>query len=111
MSVAAWQRVTLPMLILNVLAAAPRHGYGIAQALVSAGLQPLKGGQLYPALVRLEDDGMIVARWEESVSGPARTENPAVQGTRPLPGRLRPSAPSSAACRRAGLPAPRRRPR
>ncbi len=72
MSVAAWQRVSLPMLILNVLAVAPRHGYGIAQALVSAGLQPLKGGQLYPALVRLEDEGSIVARWEESESGPAR---------------------------------------
>jgi PadR family transcriptional regulator, regulatory protein PadR len=72
MSIAAWQRVSLPMLILNVLAVAPRHGYGIAQALVSAGLQPLKGGQLYPALVRLEDEGSIVARWEESESGPAR---------------------------------------
>jgi PadR family transcriptional regulator, regulatory protein PadR len=60
------------MLILNVLAVAPRHGYGIAQAMVSAGLQPLKGGQLYPALVRLEDDGLILAQWEESESGPAR---------------------------------------
>jgi PadR family transcriptional regulator, regulatory protein PadR len=60
------------MLILDVLAAAPRHGYGIAQAMVSAGLQPLKGGQLYPALVRLEDEGLILARWEESESGPAR---------------------------------------
>ena len=72
MSVAAWQRASLPMLILSVLAVAPRHGYGVAQALVSAGLQPIKGGQLYPALVRLEDEGAIVARWEESESGPAR---------------------------------------
>jgi PadR family transcriptional regulator PadR len=60
------------MLILNVLAVAPRHGYGIAQALVSAGLQPIKGGQLYPVLVRLEDEGAIVARWEETGSGPSR---------------------------------------
>ncbi len=72
MSVAAWQRASLPMLILNVLAVAPRHGYGIAQALVSAGLQPIKGGQLYPVLVRLEDEGAIVARWEETGSGPSR---------------------------------------
>ena len=72
MSTAAWQRVSLPMLILNVLSAAPRHGYGISQSLVSAGLQPIKGAQLYPALVLLEDEGAIVARWEQSESGPAR---------------------------------------
>lgn len=72
MSLAAWQRASLPMLILNVLAVAPRHGYGISQALVAVGLQPIKGAQLYPALVRLEDDGAIVAQWEQSESGPAR---------------------------------------
>lgn len=72
MSVAAWQRASLPMLVLNVLAAAPRHGYGISQALVSAGLQPIKGAQLYPTLVRMEDEGAIVAQWEPSESGPAR---------------------------------------
>ena len=72
MSIAAWQRITLPMLVLSVLAAAPRHGYGISQALVSVGLQPIKGAQLYPALVRLEDEGAIVARWEPSEAGPAR---------------------------------------
>lgn len=72
MSRAAWQRVSLPMLFLDVLAVAPRHGYGISQALVSAGLQPIKGAQLYPALVRLENEGAIVARWVQSESGPAR---------------------------------------
>lgn len=72
MIIAALQRASLPMLILNVLAVAPRHGYGISQALVSAGLQPIKGAQLYPALVRLEDEGAILARWEQSESGPAR---------------------------------------
>ncbi len=72
MSTAAWQRASLPMLILSVLSVAPRHGYGISQALVSAGLHPIKGAQLYPALVRLEDEGAIVAQWEQSESGPAR---------------------------------------
>lgn len=72
MSLAAWQRASLPMLVLSVLSVAPRHGYGISQALVSAGLQPIKGAQLYPALVRLEGDGAIVSRWEQSESGPAR---------------------------------------
>ena len=70
--IAAWQRASLPMLILSVLAVAPRHGYGISQALVAAGLQPIKGAQLYPALVRLEDEGAIAATWEQSESGPAR---------------------------------------
>lgn len=72
MSLPAWQRASLPLLILSVLAAAPRHGYGISQALVAAGLQPIKGAQLYPALARLEDVGAIVARWEDGGSGPAR---------------------------------------
>lgn len=72
MSAAAWQRASLTMLILDVLSIAPRHGYGVSQALVAAGLQPIKGAQLYPTLVRLENDGAILARWEESESGPAR---------------------------------------
>lgn len=72
MSGAAWQRVTLPLLILRILGAGPCHGYGISQALTAVGLQPIKGAQLYPALVRLEDEGAIVARWEQSESGPAR---------------------------------------
>jgi PadR family transcriptional regulator PadR len=72
LSTAAWQRATLPMLVLDVLAVAPRHGYGISQALVSAGLQPIKGAQLYPALARLEDQGAIVAQWEQGESGPAK---------------------------------------
>lgn len=72
MSLAAWQRASLPMLILSVLAVAPRHGYGISQSLASAGLQPIKGAQLYPALARLENDGAIAAQWEQSESGPAR---------------------------------------
>ena len=37
-----------------------------------AGLQPIKGAQLYPALVKMENDGLIAARWEQSESGPAR---------------------------------------
>lgn len=69
---AALQRACLPMLILDLLAVAPRHGYGLSQALVTAGLQPIKGAQLYPALVRLEDEGAILAQWEQSESGPAR---------------------------------------
>ncbi|MGC5024237.1 PadR family transcriptional regulator [Tsukamurella sp. DT100] len=62
----------MPLLILGVLESAPRHGYGVSAALVEVGLQPIKGAQLYPALVKLENDGWIVAEWEQSESGPAR---------------------------------------
>lgn len=68
----ALQRACLPMLVLDVLSVAPRHGYGISQALEQAGLQPIRGAQLYPALVRLEDEGAILAQWEQSEAGPAR---------------------------------------
>lgn len=60
------------MLILSVLQVAPRHGYGISQALEAAGLQSIKGAQLYPALVKLEGEGSIAFAWEPSESGPAR---------------------------------------
>lgn len=72
MSLAAWQRASLPMLVLGVLDAEPRHGYGISQALVEAGLQPIKGAQLYPALARLEEAGALASEWEASGPGPAR---------------------------------------
>jgi PadR family transcriptional regulator PadR len=71
-SLPAWQRASLPMLVLGVLAAEPRHGYGISQALVEAGLQPIKGAQLYPALARLEEAGAVASEWEASGPGPAR---------------------------------------
>lgn len=71
-STAAWQRTLLPLLMLRVLRSSPRHGYGISQALVDAGLQPITGAQLYPALVKLEADGVISSVWEEGMSGPAR---------------------------------------
>ncbi len=72
MNAAAWQRAILPLLILRVLSAAPRHGYGISQALEQGGLHPIKGAQLYPVLVKLEADGVIVAAWEPGEAGPAR---------------------------------------
>ena len=71
-STAAWQRASLPLLMLRVLHSSPRHGYGISQALVDAGLHPITGAQLYPALVKLEADCAISAGWEEGASGPAR---------------------------------------
>ena len=71
-NVATWQRAILPLLILRTLDAAPRHGYGISQALEETGLNPIRGAQLYPALVKLEADGVVVASWEPGDAGPAR---------------------------------------
>jgi PadR family transcriptional regulator PadR len=59
---------TLEMLVLRTLALGPLHGYGIAQAIrrtTEAALQ-VEAGSLYPALQRLELQGLVTARWEVS---------------------------------------------
>lgn len=52
---------TLPTLILEVLAHEPCHGYRIAQKIKqrSDGLLDFKEGTLYPALHKLENEGMV----------------------------------------------------
>jgi transcriptional regulator len=46
----------------------PQHGYGIARRIeqVSRGALELNQGTLYPALVKLEHQGWIKARWGTS---------------------------------------------
>jgi PadR family transcriptional regulator PadR len=55
------------LLLLSVLAAGPRHGYGLVQALRerSEGAFDLAEGTVYPALYRLERQGVVASRWEE----------------------------------------------
>ena len=52
---------TLPTLILEVLVQEPNHGYRIAQKIkqLSDGLLDFKEGTLYPALHKLENEGMV----------------------------------------------------
>lgn len=52
---------TLPTLILEVLAHEPSHGYRIAQKIKqrSDGVLDFKEGTLYPALHKLENEGMV----------------------------------------------------
>ena len=59
---------TLDMLILNVLALEPLHGWAIAQRIKQISNEVLQVGQgsLYPALHRLEHQGWIEAEWGES---------------------------------------------
>ena len=56
---------TLHMLILKTLALEPLYGYGIGVRLeqISKGVFQVNAGSLFPALRRLERDGLIVGEW------------------------------------------------
>jgi PadR family transcriptional regulator PadR len=56
---------TLHMLILKTLALEPLHGYGIGLRLeqISRGVFQVNAGSLFPALRRLERDGLISGEW------------------------------------------------
>ena len=62
---------TLDLLILQVAALGPIHGYAIAQRLqqVSRDVLQVLQGSLYPALHRLENKGYLRAEWKESDTG------------------------------------------
>src|ERR1041384_5133380 len=67
---------TLDMLILRTLALGPLHGYGISRALrqTTGDAIQVEAGSLYPALQRLELQGLIGGRWEEA-AGKRRTRS------------------------------------
>jgi transcriptional regulator len=62
---------TLDMLILQVTAPAPLHGYAIAQRLqqISKDILQVQQGSLYPALHRLEARGWVKAEWKTTETG------------------------------------------
>ena len=62
---------TLDLLILQVVALGPVHGYAIAQRLqqVSRNVVQVPQGSLYPALHRLENRGVLAADWKASETG------------------------------------------
>jgi transcriptional regulator len=62
---------TLDMLILQIVALGPVHGYGIAQRLqqISKDVLQVQQGSLYPALHRLENRGLLAAEWKASDTG------------------------------------------
>ena len=59
---------TLDMLVLKVLSLEEMHGWGIAQRIrqVSGEILRVEEGSLYPALRRLELDGLVQAEWGTS---------------------------------------------
>jgi PadR family transcriptional regulator PadR len=62
---------TLDMLILKTVALGPIHGYGISQRLkqMSKQILDVRQGSLYPALHRLEKQGLVQAEWLKSETG------------------------------------------
>src|SRR6185503_2562253 len=63
------QQRTLSLMVLRTLAAmGPQHGFGIGRRIedISRGQLVLNYGTLYPALVRLEQEGFIVSEWRPS---------------------------------------------
>ena len=59
---------TLEMLILKAVSLRPLHGYGVLLRIgqISGGALEIPQGSLYPALYRLEHQGLIQAEWGQS---------------------------------------------
>ncbi len=62
---------TLDLLILKTLLLESMHGWGIAKRIqqISGEVLQVQQGSLYPALHRLEQQGWIKAKWQESETG------------------------------------------
>jgi transcriptional regulator len=62
---------TLDMLILKAVSLKPLHGYGVLLRIQQISRQALAvpQGSLYPALYRLEHQGLIEPEWGESDNG------------------------------------------
>ena len=58
-------RGSLDLLVLKTLSLTPMHGWGISQHVqqISDGVLEVNQGSLYPALQRLEKDGLIASEW------------------------------------------------
>jgi PadR family transcriptional regulator, regulatory protein PadR len=59
---------TLDMLILKAVSLGPLHGYGVLLRIqqISGKQLEIQQGSLYPALYRLEHQGLIASAWGES---------------------------------------------
>lgn len=62
----------LPLLVIALLSEHESYGYELVQRLQDAGLADITTGTVYPALTRLEREGLISSRLVASPSGPAR---------------------------------------
>src|SRR5205085_538392 len=62
---------TLDLIVLQLLGAEPTNGYDLTLRIqaTSKDVLNVNAGSLYPALYRLEEQGLIQAKWEETASG------------------------------------------
>ena len=58
--------------MLALLARGESYGYELALELEQSGLGAIRGGTLYPVLLRLQHTGSVETRWQEGEGGPAR---------------------------------------
>src|SRR5436305_351325 len=70
MKLSADARGQLDLLLLSVLAGTPAHGYRVIEQLraASGGGFDLPEGTVYPALHRLERDGLLKSRWSKGAA-------------------------------------------
>lgn len=69
---AQWLRGLLDPCILALVQHAPTYGYDLRRQMEQAGLGEVAGGSLYPALLRLEKQGLLAAEWRAGEGGPGR---------------------------------------
>ncbi len=67
-----WLHGFLDLCLLALLDERPDYGYGLSQRLLAAGVADVPGGTLYPALLRLEQQGLVATSWAASDTGPRR---------------------------------------
>jgi transcriptional regulator len=62
---------TLDLLLLKILALEPMHGWAIGQRMTQVSSEELQvsDGSLYPALHKLEQQGLITAKWKKTDLG------------------------------------------
>jgi PadR family transcriptional regulator PadR len=62
---------TLDLIVLQLLRAEPTNGYDLSLRIqaISRDVLQVNAGSVYPALYRLEERGLIKAKWEETPNG------------------------------------------
>jgi PadR family transcriptional regulator, regulatory protein PadR len=81
----------LDMLLLAALRSQPMHGYAIIEYVrqASCGQFDYAEGTIYPALRRLEDDGLVGSRWSKADGRRRRIYDISPQGSKVLMGHRR----------------------
>ncbi|WP_433087590.1 PadR family transcriptional regulator [Dactylosporangium sp. CA-052675] len=67
-----WLHGFLDLCLLAMLRERPDYGYGLSRRLAAAGVADVPGGTLYPALLRLEQQGLAEPSLVPSAAGPQR---------------------------------------